>query len=315
MDNGRAGYANRSDLSDAHTRAAASRPGWASRDGGGWSFQSLACQRPQPAFPGSRRAGRRIVRTAPSARRGVWRCSRSRRPLHLRLMGGARRRRARPGAARHRCVGSRSTVPERGLRRGPTSRGAPRSRGESDHPARQGVERRRRWVRVAAEVVADVPRRRTMVRVRSRRCRGGSRARRQSSECSNNATSIACRVDADTVSALLAVAGRHIDSATAVLAIDLEGAYALAYDAARRVRPCSSCIRDSVPRAAEATLPSLMRCEHSFPTCPVFDRWICSDGDATRRSIPIPAVSTPSDRMKSWRRSLPRAKRLTRPSD
>jgi uncharacterized protein (UPF0332 family) len=41
-------------------------------------------------------------------------------------------------------------------------------------------------------------------------------------------------VDADTVSALLASARRHIASAGALIASDLEGSYALAYDAARK---------------------------------------------------------------------------------
>ncbi len=75
------------------------------------------------------------------------------------------------------------------------------------------------------------------------------------------------RPDADTVSALVAAARRHVDSAEALVANDPEGAYALAYDAARKaatallthqgLRPTSSGGHIAVVETMRAQFPDV----------------------------------------------------------
>ncbi len=103
-------------------------------------------------------ARRRQLRPSAGACRGAGRRPRHRGGSPVRVVGGAGRRRTRTDAARHRRPGPRSRITPRCLPSGASYRGALGSRGQRGGPPTRGVGVRRKWLRAASEVVADVHR-------------------------------------------------------------------------------------------------------------------------------------------------------------
>ena len=74
--------------------------------------------------------------------------------------------------------------------------------------------------------------------------------------------------DSQTAAALLASAGRHVDSARRTVGADPEAAYALAYDAARKSATALLAHQGSAPPRAAGTSPSSTPSAPSSPASP-----------------------------------------------
>ncbi len=93
--------------------------------------------------------------------------------------------------------------------------------------------------------------------------------------------------DADTVNGLLDAARRHVESARALVESDNAGAYALAYDAARKSATALLAHQGLRPTSAGGHIVVVEAVRAQFPDVPASESSTCSDAGETRPSTPI----------------------------
>ena len=100
--------------------------------------------------------------------------------------------------------------------------------------------------------------------------------------------------DSQSAAALLASAGRHVESARRTVDADPEAAYALAYDAARKSATALLAHQGLRPTTSGGHIAVVDAVHASSPASPGLPRSTGSEDAATRPSTPIPQATTPS---------------------